>query len=82
MQKFKIGDKVRVIRTDCEYGISEEAINLMIQKGTVTISAVRRDYAELGFFYELEEDENPKFEWHEDMLELVESLKEDIENEK
>jgi len=81
MQKFKIGDKVRVIRTNFEYGISEETINLMIQKGTVTISDVHMDHTGLGFFYELEEDENPKSEWHEDMLELVESLKEDIENE-
>ena len=81
MQKFKIGDKVRVIRTNFEYGIAEETINLMIQKGTVTISDVHMDDTGLGFFYKLEEDANPKSEWHEDMLELVESLKEDIENE-
>lgn len=65
--KFKVGDKVRVVKGGYPCGISAATVDEYIDKGILTISKVVDDCSCM-----LEDD---NYYWDESMLELVEEAK-------
>ena len=64
--KFKVGDKVRVVKGGYSCGIPAATVDEYIDKGILTISKVD-DFSCIL--------EGSNYHWHESMLELVEEAK-------